>query len=176
MKKELADRQDDNRLNINQTLKSFEGDINRALEKKANVFDVTAIVNGKSDAVATNLSIQTKANLSDFENLKLTVDKLSRENLNKLDFNKFDAYITDTRSAVEEIQRDLMMKANIKEMLNLLKNKSDIDDVNKALTQIHEELDAKTAVEQVRLYNNLSSIRQWIIKPLSTMPFAPRTV
>jgi hypothetical protein len=133
------------------------------------------MVNGKSDAVATNLSIQTKANLSDFENLKLTVDKLLRENLNKLDFNKFDAYITDTRAAVEEIQRDLMMKANIKEMLNMMKNKSDIDDVNKALTQIHEELDSKCAIEHVNVFK-FSSTLLWIIKQLLTMLFVLRTV
>jgi hypothetical protein len=151
VKKEITEQQEDNKFGINQTLKTFENDINRVLEKKANIFDVTAMLNSKADAVSTNLTIQGKANLSDFENLKLTVDKLSRENLNKLDFNKFDAYINDTRAAVEEIQRDLMMKANIKEMLNLMKNKSDIDDVNKALTQIHEELDLKCSIEQVNL-------------------------
>jgi hypothetical protein len=56
---------------------------------------------------------------------------------------------TDTFQAIEEIQKDLMAKSNIKEVLTLLKNKPDIDDVNKALTQVHEELDLKCNLEQV---------------------------
>jgi hypothetical protein len=61
--------------------------------------------------------------------------------------------MSDTRNSLEEIQKDLMMKSNIKEILNLMKNKADIDDVNKALTQIHEELDTKCNSEQVGYIN-----------------------
>ena len=56
---------------------------------------------------------------------------------------------SDTFTSIEEIQKDLISKANIKEVLSLLKNKTDIEDVNKALTQIHEELDLKCSNEYV---------------------------
>jgi hypothetical protein len=139
-----------------QSLRNFESDIDRSLEKKVNSSDLNHLLSNKADAIALNIAVQNKANISDIENIKLVIDKISKENLNKLDFNKFDAYINDTRQAVDELQKDLMMKANLKEMLHLLKNKSDIDDVNKALTQIHEELDLKCNVEQViTIYNSV---------------------
>lgn len=147
MQKEQADRFDENRININQTLKAFESDIQRVLEKKANMYEVTTLLNSKADSGSMNMAIQSKVGVAEFENLRITIDKISRELMNKLDYNKFEGYMTDTRSSLEEIQKDLMMKANIKEILSLLKNKADIDDVNKALTQIHEELDSKCAME-----------------------------
>ena len=149
IQKDTFDKTEENKHFLNQSLRNFENDIDRALEKKVNSTDLNQMLSNKADAIAFNIAIQNKANISDIENLKLTIDKISKENLNKLDFNKFEAYINDTRQAVDELQKDLMMKSNLKEMLHLLKNKSDIDDVNKALTQIHEELDLKCNVEQV---------------------------
>jgi vacuolar-type H+-ATPase catalytic subunit A/Vma1 len=111
------------------------------------MYDVTTLLNNKADAASINIAIQNKVGLSEFENLKKAYEKYSREIMNKIDYSKFEAYMTDTRNSLEEIQKDLVMKANIKETLNLLKNKADIDDVNKALTQIHEELDAKCSIE-----------------------------
>jgi hypothetical protein len=133
----------------NQTLKTFENDIHRALDKKANMIEVTALINNKADVASTNMAIQSKASISEYENLRIAFEKLNRENLNKIDYNKFENYMADTRHSIDEIQKDLMMKSNIKEILNLLKNKADIDDVNKALTQVHEEIDTKCNMEQV---------------------------
>jgi hypothetical protein len=52
------------------------------------------------------------------------VEHLGKEVVNKIDFDKFEAYLSDTRSAIEEIQKEILMKSNIKETLNLLKNKA----------------------------------------------------
>ena len=42
-----------------------------------------------------------------------------------------------------------MIKANIKEMISLLKNKPDLIDINTSITRITEELDAKLTLEKV---------------------------
>jgi hypothetical protein len=133
----------------NQTLTSFETEILKVLDKKANVYDVTTMLNSKADAVSTNLAIQSKVPISEFEHLKINFEKLNREYTNKLDFDKFDAYFNDIKTNIEETQKELNIKANTKEILNLLRNKAEIDDVNKALTQIHDELDQKTNLETV---------------------------
>ena len=148
MQKEISDKTEENKKNVNQTLKSFENEIIKALDKKANMYDVTTLLNNKADAASINLAIQNKIGVSEFENLNLAFEKYSREVMNKLDYEKFEAYMAETRNSFKDIQKDLMMKSNIKEILNLMKNKADIDDVNKALTQIHEELDAKCSLEQ----------------------------
>lgn len=94
------------------------------------------------------MQLQSKVSIQEFEGLKLGIEKVNKELINKIDFDKFELYSNETRQSVEEIQKELLMKSNIKETLNLLKNKAEIDDVNKALTQIHEELDAKCGLDQ----------------------------
>ena len=147
----MSDRNEESRVNFNQSLKAFENDIQRALEKKANMYEITTLLNSKADSASINLAVQNKIGAADFESLKNAYEKLNREVLNKVDYNKFEAYMNDSRNSIEEIQKDLMMKSNIKEILSLMKNKADIDDVNKALTQIHEELDSKCNTDQVRM-------------------------
>jgi hypothetical protein len=149
IKKDLADGMEENRLYVNQSLKSLESEIERALDKKVSSSEINGLLANKADTMTINIALQSKASISELDSIKLTVDRISKDTLNKLDFNKFDAYMNDTRFAIDELQKDLMMKANIKEMLTLLKNKSDIDDVNKALSQIHEELDLKCNIEHV---------------------------
>ena len=41
-------------------MKSFETEIVRILEKKANLYDVTSMLNNKADATTTNMSLQSK--------------------------------------------------------------------------------------------------------------------
>jgi len=144
----MNDKSEENKKNFNHLLKISENEIFKIVEKKANMYDVTTLLNNKADTGSISMAIQNKVGLSEFESLKLAFEKNNREVMNKLDYGKFEAYMSDTRGSIEDIQKDLVMKANIKETLNLLKNKADIDDVNKALTQIHEELDAKCPLDQ----------------------------
>lgn len=74
---------------------------------------------------------------------------MNKDILNKIDYDRFEIYANEVRQQIESIEKELSAKSNSKENSNILKNKADIDDVNKALTQIHDELDAKCGVEQV---------------------------
>ena len=76
---------------------------------------------------------------------------MSQDFLNKIDYDKFDAFVSSTNTTLSSIQKDLMMKANISESMSLLKEKADIDEVNKALTIVHDDLDMKTNVNDFNL-------------------------
>ena len=103
----------------------------------------------KGDLNQALILIESKANISEVENLKTAIDDLNKDLINKIDYDKFDSFLNDTRMALDDIQKDLLMKANIKETLNLLKNKPDINDVNSSITKITEELDQKCSLDKV---------------------------
>lgn len=48
----------------NQQLKSVENDFNRLLDKKANLYEVTTMLNGKADIGSMNVTLQSKVNLN----------------------------------------------------------------------------------------------------------------
>lgn len=150
IQKDLYDKSEETRLDFNQILKSFEQDIYRKLEKKAEISEVNNLTNMKTELNQALVILQNKVNISEYEMIKLTLEKVSKEMLEKIDYEKFDNFINEIRMSMDDIQKDLMVKANIKEILNLLKNKPDLNEVNSAITRITEELDQKCPIEKVK--------------------------
>ena len=150
----MSDKSEETRVEINQILQKFENEVFRNLDKKANVSDVTNLLNTKADLGNTQNSLQNKVNTQEFESLKLIVDRINKEIVNKIDFNKFDAYMIDNRTVIDEIQKELGLKANLKETLALLNKKADIEKVNAALIQVTEDLDQKCSIQQVKKFQN----------------------
>lgn len=151
MQKELYEKSEETRQDINQILKNFEADILRNLDKKANATDLNNLLALKGEVNHALMILQNKANISDLENLKVDLDNFNKDLINKIDYDKLDNFFNDTRFALDEMQKDLLIKANIKEVLNLLKNKPDINDVNASITRITEELDQKCTLDKVFL-------------------------
>lgn len=119
------------------------------MEKKANLSDIDTLLNIKNEVNQAMMILDNKANIAEFDNLRMNVDNLTKDLINKIDYEKFDTFINDTRLSLDDIQKDLMMKANIKEMINMLKNKPDLIDINNSITKITEELDQKCTVDKV---------------------------
>ena len=58
-----------------------------------------------------------------------------------------------------------MLKSNIKEIITYLKGKANIDDVNKALIEIHNELDLKPTINEFNnAMDNQNGINNVLIK------------
>ncbi len=55
----------------------------------------------------------------------------------------------DSRLVIDELQKELALKSNLKETLSLLNKKADIEKVNDALIQVTEDLDQKCSIQQV---------------------------
>lgn len=68
---------------------------------------------------------------------------------NKAALVDFENHIEHTRSALEEVGKDMLLKANIKDICTLLDMKSNIDDVNRALTELHKEIEVKATSEEI---------------------------
>jgi len=150
VQKDFFEKSEETRQDINQILKTFEADILRNMDKKVNISEISNLLALKGDINHALMILENKANITDIDNLKDTVDNINKELINKIDYDKFENIINDTRIALDDIQKDLMMKANIKEILNLLKNKPDINDVNGSIAKITEELDQKCALDKVK--------------------------
>lgn len=108
------------------------------------------LLNEKADLIHTNNALANKIDSNDNESMRLNLEKINREIINKLDFNKFEAYMNDTRSALDEMQKELGLKSNLKDVNLLICKKADIEKVNQALIQVTEDLDMKCSIQQVR--------------------------
>ena len=93
--------------------------------------------------------------ITELVNLKLnsnefyeTVYKLRSEISSKQDFSDFEKWKTVIFENLKKIETDLLVKGNIKDLCVLLDMKANFEDVNHALSAIHNELDQKTGKDE----------------------------
>ena len=85
----------------------------------------------------------------EFERMRGELQRAVREAEEKAGTREVDSRMETLRKKIEEISAELVYKANIKDVCAILDNKSNIEDVNKALGEIHGELDAKAGAEDL---------------------------
>lgn len=144
------EKSEETRMDVNTILKTFEGEILKNLDKKANLTEVANLLAMKGDINQMQINLQNKPSITDLENLRFSLEDLAKDLFNKFDYDKYDNFMHEIRLAIEDINKDLMIKANIKEMISLLKNKPDLIDINNSITKITEELDMKLTLDKVR--------------------------
>lgn len=139
---------------LNEAMKNLTNDINDKvfaalneikldLSKKISSNEISALLADKAE----KKTLDCKVNMSDFDKLKNQIDTLIKELNSKVSNDKFDLANKNMMSSIEDISTSLTLKANIREILTLLKNKAEVDDVNNALTEIHNELDTKNTID-----------------------------
>jgi hypothetical protein len=135
--------------NLNYILKNIETQIYNEMNKKVEYTELKVMMESKMDINLMNTYLTLKVNQKDFDSLKNQYDHIGKEIRGKLPIDVFNKYLNETKLTLEEMQKDLVLKADFNDMHSILKNKADIDEVNKALKVIHVELDLKTDIDQV---------------------------
>ena len=131
-----------------QTIKSFE-----------NIPPVYQIKNLKDDL------IKLRAELTQ-------IAKILKEKSSKSELNDYK-YLVDKR--FQEISKEMLLKASVKDICILLDMKANIEDINIALTDVHKELDLKASIialntginvqnENISVLLSLNSLARWVWK------------
>ena len=163
--KHTHDKIEESKHYIQEYIKQFNNSIQEQLDTKASISEMHVLLNSKADHNKTAVILDNKTPRCEFEALKLTVEKLSNDMISKLDQSKFDMYVQHTTNTIDTMSKDVMMKANIHEMMTYIKSKVSIDEVNKALSVIHDELDTKLTVDEFQsAMNNQNAINDILCK------------
>lgn len=163
--KHTHDRIEESKHYIQEYIKQFNNSIQEQLDTKASISEMHVLLSSKADHNKTAVILDNKTPRCEFEALKLTVEKLSNDMISKLDQSKFDMYVQHTTNTIDTMSKDVMMKANINEMMSYVKSKVSIDEVNKALSVIHDELDTKLTVDEFQTaMNNQNAINDILCK------------
>ena len=145
--------------------KNFYEDLLKNVNQKMDIEEANSLFSQKVDLITFQKLLNTKSSSIETENIKLNLTKLTEEIHNKINIDKFESIIESLSSNIEEIKNDLLLKGNIDEIMSYIKNKANIDDVNKALVEIHTELDNKSSLEDFNhAMNNQNSINSSLAK------------
>lgn len=110
----------------------------RVIDRKADYSDYQNVISSKAD----RLEIQEKyTEQTDFDNLFKRVNEMKLQNEDKLNQLVFSQYEQEMEAKLVDMQKLIGKKSNIKDVCALLDTKSNTDEVNKALDEIHNEMD-----------------------------------
>ena len=109
---------------IRNTLRQLEGELFMVINKKANLSDMDVALNSKADAQLMQNLIHQKINVNDFEEIRRALEKQWIELDEKLSVKEFDNNVLHTKQAMDLIQKDLILKANIKDVCTLIDTKA----------------------------------------------------
>lgn len=106
---------------------------------------------------------------------KKTIDRLANEIESKPSFKDLDSHESIYKRYIDDISKELMLKASVKEIMNLLDSKVNLSDINSTLAIIQKEVeicvredDIKKSLNEQALVNEAlcaeNCLGRWIWK------------
>ena len=161
---------------INNKIRELYTDISTEMSNKISKNEIDEILSNKlnnnNNLLNNNLLLNDKLSINDF---KEYIDNISLELKQKLDISKFNNIISTFNSNFENIHKDINSKADIKNILELLKTKIDNDNFNKIIKNLQKEIgnkvntnDFSNAMDNQAIINdtlcNENNIGRWLWK------------
>lgn len=109
---------------IKALLRSLENELFGLMSKKASLSDVNAALGTKIDAAALQNLLAQKLSVGEFEDVRKLVERLARELEDKPNTKDYEKLIGILQGQMNEVVKDLLLKANIKDVCTLLDTKS----------------------------------------------------
>ena len=160
---------------INNKIRELYTDLSTEMSNKISKNEIDTILSNKlnnNNLLNNNLLLNDKLSVNDF---KEYIDNISLELKQKLDISKFNNIISTFNSNFENIHKDINSKADIKNILELLKTKIDNDNFNKIIKDLQKEIgnkvntnDFSNAMDNQAIINdtlcNENNIGRWLWK------------
>lgn len=134
-----------------ESLKNMEVNLNRVIDRKVDHKDLKQVIDSKADRVEL---VEKYAQKAEHDEVRDQFVELVRSVQTKLAKDHFDQYEKGMEQNINEIMKQLGKKSSIKDVCALLDMKSNTEEVNKALDEIHSEMD-KVLVTKSELANHL---------------------
>lgn len=139
-------------VDIKAEIREYVKEVEEVLDsKKADQKYIDEALESKANADEIEDSLLNKSSLEDMEAARETLKQVQNILSTKLDQKVHRQSEQTALETLSNMKTDLERKANIKDVCLILDQKPNIDDVNKALTEIHTELDTKASEDQFQL-------------------------
>ena len=140
-------------------MKKFDNYIVESLDDKVPSKEIKSM---QMDINQLKCLLDKKADLNLMNNMEDIMTKLNQNYINK---NEYENFLEMCSKDIQEIKNDLVLKSNIDETMSYLKDKANINDVNIALNQIHDELDIKLSFQDFdHAMNNQNKINTALVQ------------
>ena len=156
---------------IEQKFNKFSENISKEMNNKTNLSEIQQLLNNKADISL----LKDKISINDFNNLKEYINNMDYELKQKVDIQNFTDYLNTFNSNLDNMHNELLSKADINEMNQLLSNKVNIEEINQSLNKIKGDMNLKAnkidfnnAINNQALINDIicneNQVGRWLWK------------
>ena len=94
--------------------------------------------------------LEQKANYNDLEAQQRFLEKLIREVESKASAKEFDQHVLYSRTALDEMHKELLLRSTIKDVCTLLDQKANVEDVNSTLALVQKEVEKRVVSDELK--------------------------
>ena len=124
---------------IDQKLLNLSDNLIKEMNNKTNISEIQQLLDNKADIAL----LKDKISYVDFNNLKEYMSNIDYEVKQKMDMQSFNDYLNTFNSNLDNMHNELLTKADANEVDNLLRNKVNIDEINRSLNSIRNDMKLK---------------------------------
>ena len=124
---------------IDQKLFHLSDNLIKEMNNKINISEIQQLLNNKADISL----LKDKISYEDFNNLKDYINNIDYELKQKMDLQNFNDYLNTFNSNLDNLHNELLTKADANELNNLLRNKVNIEEINRSLSSIKNDMKLK---------------------------------
>ena len=124
---------------IDQKLLNLSDNLIKEMNNKTNISEIQQLLDNKADIAL----LKDKISYVDFNNLKEYMSNIDYELKQKMDMQSFNDYLNTFNSNLDNMHNELLTKADANEVDNLLRNKVNIDEINRSLNSIRNDMKLK---------------------------------
>ena len=119
---------------IEQKINYLSDTLKNDLNNKMNISEIQQTLDNK---------LKDKISLIEYNNLKECLNNIDYELKQKLDIQNFNDYLNTFNSNLDNMHNELLAKADINEINNILRNKVNTEDINLSLNNIKNDMNLK---------------------------------
>jgi hypothetical protein len=109
---------------VKNMVRNHENEIYTLLSKKANLSDLNSALQGKADGSSIHALLSGKASVLEFDDLKRKIEQIAHLLDEKINFRDFEVQVSHQKRILDDVQKEVLLKANIKDVCTLLDSKS----------------------------------------------------
>lgn len=172
---EIANRLVNTKIELQNNITGIQEHMSHQLSKKCGTEEVRELLNSKVDVHQLHQLTDNKANKSDFESLRGTIDRIIREVDNKASAKELQNHIDFTRSSIEDMTKEIIQKAKSRDLISIAEDKASRDEMERLFQTLQKELlekasslEIKTALDEQALINEAlcseNCLGRWVWK------------
>lgn len=124
--------------------------VSLSLGKKIGLDEFNEALAQKVDMGVLRAMLDQKASLNDVDSVHRMNDRLLKELEVKCGARELESHIGFCKAVFEDLNKELQLKANIKDLITLMDQKANVEDVNNTLALVQREVEKCLPEEEMR--------------------------